>query len=218
MAHSLDSLPNIETIRALYLRGPAAHDFQHVLRVTRLAERIAAAEGASPEVVRLAALLHDVGLSEVRTEHHRRGAEIARGLLTGLPSEFVEAIAHAIEAHRFRTEPEPQTLEARVLSDADKLDAIGAIGVARAFAHAGADGTELWLLPWREIVEQGGDATDSPSELGHRYTPVHEFVYKLRLIPQRLYTASARELAAERLAFMIAFFDRLDEEALLGLR
>ena len=126
----------------------------------------------------------------------------------------MEAVAHAIEAHRFRAEPAPTTLEAQVLSDADKLDAIGAIGVARAYAYAGAHGTALWKLPWQAIAGGKGDAVRSPDDLGGDYTPVHEFVYKLDRIPDRLYTATARTIAAERQRFMRAFFDRLDEEAM----
>ena len=123
-------------------------------------------------------------------------------------------MAHAIEAHRFRAEPAPATLEAQCLSDADKLDAIGAIGVARAYAYAGAHGTALWKLPWQAIAGGKGDAVRSPDDLGGDYTPVHEFVYKLDRIPDRLYTATARTIAAERQRFMRVFFDRLDEEAM----
>ncbi len=100
-----------------------------------------------------------------------------------------------------------------MLSDADKLDAIGAIGVARAFAYAGAAGTALWRVPWRAIAAQDGDAVAAPRALGAGYTPVHEFVYKLDRIPERLYTQTARAIARERQAFMRRFFDRLDSEA-----
>jgi len=204
----------IDSARALYACSGGGHDFDHVLRVTALAVRIAKAEGADLAVVRTAALLHDVGVSEGRVDHHRRGAEIAREVMRNQPTEFVEAVAHAIEAHRFRAEPAPRTLEAQVLSDADKLDAIGAIGVARVFAYAGARGTVLWRKPWREIVKEPGDPNSRPKALGGDYTPVHEFVYKLDRIPERLYTATARAIAVERQAFMRAFFDRLDEEML----
>ena len=204
----------VDFARGLYESGGGGHDFDHVLRVTALAERIAAAEGADGAVVRTAALLHDIGESEGREDHHLRGAVKARALLQGEPEAFAEAVAHAIEAHRFRAEPAPVTLEAQVLSDADKLDAIGAIGVARAYAYAGAHGTALWKLPWREIAAGQGDAVRSPVDLGSDYTPVHEFIYKLDRIPDRLYTATARALAAERQCFMHAFFERLDEEAM----
>ncbi len=204
--------------RTLYERGGGGHDFDHVLRVTALAERIGRAEGADLAVVRTAALLHDVGEGEERAEHHLAGAAMARDILAGQPAEFVEAVAHAIEAHRFRADPEPRTLEAQVLSDADKLDAIGAVGVARAFAYAGARGTALWRRPWREIAagsalsSAGSDANHAPQALGADYTPVHEFVYKLDRIPERLYTAAARAIARERQAFMRQFFEQLDQE------
>ncbi len=202
-----------EFARILYENGGGGHDFDHVLRVTALAERIAAAEGADVRIVRTAALLHDIGESEGREDHHLRGAAQARSILQGQPAAFVEAVAHAIEAHRFRADPAPATLEAQVLSDADKLDAIGAIGVARAYAYAGAHDAALWKRPWREIAAGQGDAVRSPDDLGGDYTPVHEFIYKLDRIPARLYTVTARAIAVERQQFMRAFFERLDEEA-----
>jgi uncharacterized protein len=207
----------MEAARQLYERSGSGHDFDHVLRVVALAEEIAQAEGAARMVVHTAALLHDVGESEGRKDHHLRSAAIAREILADQPPEFVDAVAHAIEAHRFRADPAPSTLEAKVVSDADKLDAIGAIGVARAFAHAGSRGTALWREPWRQIADAPAsslplDAESGPKILGAGYTPVHEFVYKLNRIPERLYTATARAIAAGRLEFMHAFFDRLDAE------
>ncbi len=204
----------VDFARSLYENGGGGHDFDHVLRVTALAERIAAAEGADLAVVRAAALLHDIGESEGRETHHLRGAARARELLAGEPAAFVEAVAHAIEAHRFRANPVPRTLEAQCLSDADKLDAIGAIGVARAYAYAGSHGTALWRRPWRAIAAEDGDAIRAPDALGEAYTPVHEFVFKLDRIPARLYTATARAIAAERQQFMREFFERLDAEVL----
>jgi len=204
----------IEFARGLYEKSGGGHDFDHVLRVTALAERIGRAEGADLAVVRTAALLHDVGENGRRAQHHLAGAAMARELLRDEPPAFVEAVAHAIEAHRFRADPAPRTLEAQALSDADKLDAIGAIGIGRVFAYAGARGTALWRRPWREIAAEAGDAVAAPRALGGDYTPVHEFVYKLDRIPDRLYTATARAIAAERQAFMRAFFERLDAEML----
>jgi putative nucleotidyltransferase with HDIG domain len=228
---------SIETARQLYERAGSGHDFDHALRVLQLARRIALAEGADPAIVSAAALLHDIGEGEVRKDHHVLGAVMAREILREQPPEFVDAVAHAIEAHRFRADPAPRTLEARVVSDADKLDAIGAIGVARVFAHAGSRGTALWRASWREIAsvstgtppasqaQDAGeeesqpaadpgslDAATGPRVLGAGYTPVHEYVYKLRRIPEHLYTSTARAIAAGRMEFMQYFFDRLDRE------
>ncbi len=204
----------LEAARLLYETSGGGHDFDHVLRVTALAERIARAEGADLQIVRTAALLHDVAESADRETHHLLGAQRARELLAAQPPEFVAAVAHAIEAHRFRHDPQPQTLEAKVLSDADKLDSIGAIGIARAFAYAGAVGTALWRQTLAEILAQDTDARRGPQELGENYTASHEFVYKLDRISDRLYTDIARQIAEERRAYMRDFFTRLDREAL----
>jgi uncharacterized protein len=209
--------------QALYRAGDAAHDFDHVLRVTRLAGRIAQAEGADLTVVRLAALLNDVpaggataphgdlrrALVGARRSHHQAAAGFARVLLLerGLGTEQVANVVHAIEAHRFRQRTvQPETLEAKCLYDADKLDSIGAIGIARAFAYAGAHHSRLWTEPWTAAP------ADAQRPTGRGYTPVHEYVYKLQRIMDTLYTATARQIGAERHAFMRAFFDRLDAE------
>lgn len=200
--------------RRLYAQGDAAHDFDHVRRVTQLALRIAQAEGADGTVVRLAALLHDLPVAEgessaYRLEHHLAAAAAARDLLVarGLDSARVDAVVHAIETHRFRDATrQPQTLEARCLYDADKLDAMGAIGVARAFAYAGTHGNRLWTEPWTAAPPAGAMPT------GADYTPVHEFVYKLQRLLATLHTETARAIGAQRHAFMVAFFDCLDAE------
>jgi len=132
---------SIEEARQYYQGHESSHDFDHVLRVLALAERIARAEGGDLEVVRAAALLHDIGRAEEEAtggDHAAIGAARAREILAGHPPEKVEAVVTAIASHRFRSGPPPATPEARALFDADKLDAMGAIGVARAFARAGA--------------------------------------------------------------------------------
>jgi len=113
-------------------------------------------------------------------------------------------VAHAIAAHRFRGGPAPHTLEAKVLHDADKLDAIGAIGVARAFAFGGYEGQRLWADVPPGYAESQANR--------HEHTPVHEFQIKLSRIKDLLLTQSARKLAEERHAFMVAFFEQLDRE------
>jgi uncharacterized protein len=212
MSASTDAAPwpSEAAARALYATGDAAHDFDHVLRVTRLADRIAQAEGADRTVVRLAALLHDLPVpTAARSDHHRAAAAAAAHLLTthDVPAPVVARVVHAIEAHRFRhRSTPPQTLEAQCLYDADKLDAIGAIGIGRAFAYAGAHGSRLWTAPWSAISATGLQAS------GPEHTPVHEYVYKLRNLSATLHTASARRLAADRHTFMARFFDQLDAE------
>jgi uncharacterized protein len=197
----------IEQARQCYHGTDAVHDFDHVLRVLALAECLARAEGADLEIVRTAALLHDAARGQPDhplADHAQAGAEMARCLLAGSPPDKVRAVAHAIAAHRFRTGPDPETLEAQVLHDADKLDAIGAIGVARAFAYGGHRGQRLW-------AEVPPGYQESQATL-HEHTPVHEYAYKLARIKDRLLTSSARRLAEERHRFMASFFERLERE------
>ncbi len=203
--------------RSLYVDGDAAHDFDHILRVTRLAERIARDEGADVTLVRLAALLHDVPVAETesgcaatgRSSHHLDAARYASAILAqrGLGTEGIETVVHAIEAHRFRDQSiRPLTPEAKCLYDADKLDSMGAIGVARCFAYAGAWNNRLWTQPWTTI------AADQEKPTGADYSPVHEYVYKLSHLYDTLCTATGKRIGAERHAMMVAFFDCLDAE------
>ncbi|RME83374.1 MAG: HD domain-containing protein [Caldilineae bacterium] len=210
-------MPDItpEFAQTLYTEGDAAHAFDHVLRVTRLAEHIARREGADIRVVRAAGLLHDCVRHE--HDHHLAAARRARQILADEDPAFVEAVAHSIAAHRFSRPPAPRTLEAQCLADADKLDAIGAIGIARAFAFAGHHGNRLWAATLEEIENTVGEDKQGYRERwgGTRnYTPGHEFVCKLAVLTEGLYTATAREIAARRHAFMVEFFRRLDAEAL----
>ncbi len=207
-------------IRQLYSAGDAAHDFDHVLRVTKMGVRIAQAEGADVDVVRAAALLHDVPVAgSGRDAHHLAAAEFADAYLraAGMEATRIENVVHSIQAHRYRDRSVcPQTLEAKCLYDADKLDSIGAIGVARAFAHAGSHGSRLWRAqptskaPPDDVKPSGLKA--QPHLRQCNYTPVHEFVYKLRHILSTLYTATARTIGTQRHDFMCRFYERLDAE------
>jgi len=204
-------LITIAEARRYYEAADAVHDFDHVLRVLALAEHIGRAEGADLEVVRAAALLHDVGREKAEADgldHAVHAADRAREILAGQPAEKVEAVAHAIAAHRFRTGPEPATLEAQVLFDADKLDAIGAVGVARAFAYGGARGQRLWAPVETVDVARWLEEGDDPAE----HTPVHEFIVKLSRIKERLFTPTGRAIAEKRHAYMVGFFKRFDAE------
>lgn len=201
----------IEQARALYDAADSVHDFDHILRVLSLAERIAEAEGANVQVVRAAALLHDWGREEAaaaQRDHAAEAAQRARALLEGADPAWVEAVVHAIAAHRFRSEPAPQTLEAQVLFDADKLDAIGAIGVARVYAYGGAQQQRLWAPVAAVDVSRWELEGDDPD----RHTPVHEFWVKLSRLKERLYTHTGKAIAEERHQYMADFFRRLDAE------
>ncbi len=199
--------------RQYYDNNDSAHSFEHVKRVVAIARRIAEAEGADIRIVQAAALLHDIGRAEQsRTGvcHAEVGARRAREILQGYPVEFVEAVVHAIVTHRYRDKQNiPQSLEAKVLFDADKLDALGAIGVGRAYAMAGQRGQKLWSPLHTAAADDLSSAIAGQPE---DHTPVQEYLFKLRYLRETMFTATGRRLAADRHAFMVSFFERLDRE------
>lgn len=206
-------MPTIETARAWYTNADPVHDFDHVLRVLRLAERLAQEEGADLEIVRAAALLHDAEGSapdsDQRLSHHHQSAQFAAGILAseGWPEARVEAVQHCIRAHRYRHDGEtPHTLEAKILFDADKLDVLGAIGVARVVAYAALNNQPLYAAPSQRFLASG------EKEPGEPHSAYHEYLFKLRRIKERLHTPTARMLAAERDAYLGAYFTRLEAE------
>lgn len=204
---------SIEEARVFYAGTDSAHDFDHILRVLALAERIARAEGADLEVVRTAALLHDIAREQEdrgagdKLDHAEVSAQEARAFLLkrGASEEFAGRVAEAIRAHRFRSARRAHSLEAQVLFDADKLDAIGAIGVARAYAVAGA-------LNQRLYSEPSGSETATRDQHNSGHSPVAEFRVKLSRLRERFHTPTARALAEERHRFMVEFFERLKQE------
>jgi len=194
-----------------YFKGVrGSHDWEHTLRVGRLCERIGSAEDADMTVLMIAAYLHDIGRydqdrSKGAVCHAQEGVKIAGPMIASLPlaPERKENIVHCIRSHRFRGENRPRTREARVLFDADKLDAIGAVGVARAFLFAGEVGAALHN-PGIDIEQTRPYSRD---DTGYR-----EYKVKLSKISKRILTAEGRRLARRRHAFMKNFFDRFLEE------
>jgi uncharacterized protein len=203
-------MPTIDQARAFYPDDDPVHGFSHVLRVYRLCERIGAAEGADLDVLRAAALLHDVeGDVDLRENHHLAAADFAAGILReeGWQDESIHSVLHCIRSHRFRNRAEqPETIEAKVLFDADKIDAIGAVGVARAVAYAVRAGMDVFAPPSVQYLQTGELAP------GESQTVAHEYLYKLRHIKDRLYTETGRSLAEERHRLMVVFFEGWLEE------
>lgn len=217
-------MPSLDAARLWYPDQDPVHGFDHVLRVLHLAEQLAIIERADLEIVRAAALLHDAEppLSmrqqegeRQRSNHHLDSAEFARLQLAkeGWSEERISAVEHCIRSHRFRDDREPpQTLEAQVLFDADKLDAIGAVGVARAIAYAVTHGQPFYATPSAAFLQTGRQ------EPGEAHSAYHEYVFKLCKLKDRLFTRSAAALAEQRHQLMTAYFIQLQDEASPGQR
>jgi uncharacterized protein len=206
--------PHIKKIRAFaehcFANSPGSHDWEHTVRVHTLSLHIGRIERADLDVVEAAAFLHDIArpeqdASKGKTCHAAKGAAMTAELLRTYPFPDGQQsnIIHCVRSHRFRENSKPETLEAKVLYDADKLDSIGAIGVGRAFLFAGEVGARL------HIPDVRAEETEPYSEEDTGY---REFKLKLSKIKDRMLTAEGRRIAERRHTFMKTFFERFLKE------
>ncbi len=197
-----------ETLAAALLplveAGDAAHDLSHILRVWRTVRIIAADEDADAEILTAATLLHDCVAvpkdAPERASASRLAARKAAGALRarGWPEARVAMAAHAIEAHSFSAGIAPQTVEACILRDADRLDAMGHVGIARCFAVAGAMGRAL---------HDPNDPAAARRDLDDTRFALDHFRTKLLTLADSFGTRTGRAMAAERHAVLEGFFD-----------
>jgi uncharacterized protein len=188
----------IDTIRQ-YIKEvfnqPGSHGLDHVLRVEYLCKVIGKEENADMGVLLPAALFHDIARPLERQTgmpHEEEGARMAEHYLRSVryDERSIRNIAHAIRTHRYRSIKKPETLEAWILSDADKLDAMGAVGIARTFIRAG---------------EHGGEISDAVDHMHN----------KLLNLNGLMYTETAKRLAEERHRYLCLFLETLEEEITL---
>ncbi len=207
--YSFDPESWISEIRPMYLGADPAHDFSHILRVYKNATIIGREEGADMQVLLLAALLHDVGSEKKHTS--KQGESVGQGkrsveaflVSIGLEEEAREKVLYAVDVHRFSGKIVPVTLEARILQDADRLDAIGAIGIARVFLTGGALGRELYNPD--DPFCRAREPDDAKWNLDHFYK-------KLLKLEFGMHTKSGKKLAAGRTTILRRYLWDLEEE------
>ncbi|TFW09861.1 HD domain-containing protein [Oxalobacteraceae bacterium OM1] len=187
-----------------------AHDLNHLHRVWRNASALAAEHPeADLLVIEAACYLHDiVNLPKNhpdRSQASRLAAERAVALLAGagFPAERLDAVAHAIEAHSFSAGIPPRSIEARIVQDADRIDALGAVGIARLFYIAGQ---------MRSALAHPDDALAAHRPLDDRAYALDHIAVKLARLPAAMQTEAGRRLAARRLEQALAFRDAFAEE------
>jgi len=197
-------------VQKYFKDAKGSHDWSHTERVYRLALKIGKTEKADLENLKVAAISHDIGRKsqdEVngKIDHAEIGAELARKILEkfNFKKEKIEKIIHCIETNRFRGNKKPESKEAKILFDADKLDAIGATGIGRAFLFAGEVGAKLH----NKDVDIEKTKAYSKEDTAYR-----EFMVKLRKIKERMFTKEGKRIARERHKFMVNFFNRLNKE------
>jgi uncharacterized protein len=202
----------------------SAHDLDHVKRVRNLCVKLARSfTGLDMEVLETAALLHDIArVKEDRdpsgaTDHAKLGAEMAAPILAGMGCSGIkiEAVLHCIRSHRYRSDNPPQSWEAKVLFDADKLDVLGAVGIARSYILTGEYGEKIYAeVGVEDYVRENltGGIVDGRVKDMTKHAANLEYEVKFKTLPARLYTPEARALAVERLEYMSGFFQRLKRE------
>jgi uncharacterized protein len=202
----------------------SAHDLEHVKRVCRLCKKLASSlPGLDMEVLETAALLHDIArVKEDRDpsgaiDHAKLGAEMAASILAGIgfSGTKTEAVLHCIRSHRYRSDNPPQSPEAKVLFDADKLDVLGAVGIARSYMLAGEYQEKLYAaVALEDYIREnltGGVPNGRVKDVS-KHAANLEYELKFKTLPARLHTPEARALAEERLEYMSLFFQRLQRE------
>jgi len=188
-----------------------AHDFNHVLRVVKTAKTLCAKESAIREIVIPAAYLHDCfSFDKNHPERHKSSviaAEKAVKFLKSIsyPPVYLDDIAHAIEAHSYSANIEARTLEAKIVQDADRLDALGAIGVSRCIQVSTKLNRPLY-------------SSDDPFCLSRSPDDAHftvdHFYRKLLNLENSMNTLSAKEEAKKRTSFMRSFLEQLGNEVI----
>lgn len=186
----------------------SGHDVQHVLRVSEMCKRLGGEEGADMDVLIASALLHDIAISEELesgVDHAEEGALRAESILrsVGFPEDKLREVIYAIRAHRYGAGISPESLEAKILQDADRLDAIGAVGLARAFAYGGARGAKIH------------DPKESPGSYDPRIvrSTITHIQEKLLKLKDSMNTPSAKKVAEGRHLFMVEFLERFFAES-----
>lgn len=200
----------IEYVKSIFKDEHSGHDYFHTMRVFQMATRIAKHENANVEVVQLAALMHDLDDIKLSPATHESKERAVRFMKThGLSNETIRAICAIIDEVSFKGTDSvtPETIEGKCVQDADRLDAIGAIGIARAFAYGGSHER---VMHDPEIAP----ATDMNEEeyRNHVSTTVNHFYEKLFLLKELMNTDTAKEIAARRDAYMKSYIlEFLDE-------
>lgn len=202
-------------VQEILEEAPSCHDFAHTLRVLANTEKLAAMEKVDEKTffaARIGALLHDIA----RPEELASGGKICHARFGGIKAEkilrelactdenFLLLIRNCVCRHRYRGQEKPVTQVDFLVHDADKLDSIGAIGIARACHFAGRIGAKLHNTEEEALSSEAYSKED---------TAYREYLVKLRHVPGRMLTESGRVLAGERASYMEGFFKRMNENS-----
>lgn len=212
----MDSKKSIDSIagevKARFITDSGGHDWWHIHRVWKMSKFIAEKEGADLFIVELAALLHDIADWKYHHGDEFIGGKTARSLLSNYPisESIVNEVVLIIDSLSFKgaaVETPMISLEGKIVQDADRLDAIGAIGIARTFAYGGMKGRSMYdpvVKPHLHDTFEAYKNAVGPT--------INHFYEKLLLLKDRMNTETAKQIAAKRHTFMEVFLTQFFEE------
>ena len=190
----------------------SGHDWWHTYRVWKMAQHIGCEEGVDMFVVELAAFLHDIADHKFHNGDDTVGPKTARQLLTehSIPGDVIDHVCEIIGAMSYKgagVTTEMRTLEGKIVQDADRLDAIGAIGIARAFAYGGHKNRPIHVPGEEPVLHQSKEAYFKSNGAS-----INHFYEKLLLLKDRMNTDIAKKIAGERHRFMEEYLARFFQE------
>ena len=197
-----------QIVEGIYNRFDASHDFAHIERVLKNAEEILQQESAANgEIVRLAVLLHDIDDAKYQTEGQLTASDIIRTI--GASDDLSQQVFACIDSVSFSggNTKELTSIEGAIVRDADRLDAIGAIGIARTFAFGGARGRKLY-----DTNEPAREQMSEADYRGKKTASVTHFYEKLLLLKELMVTDEGKRLAEQRHDYMVGFLKQLERE------
>ena len=193
-------------------KAEAGHDFWHILRVLKLSEKIAEKEGGNLLIIRLGALLHDIADAKFHQGDETIGPQIAREYLQSqnISNSIIEPVIKIIENISFKNSFEGQTytsLELQIIQDADRLDAIGAIGIARAFIYGGYKNNPIYDPEMKPNLNM-----DKKTYKKGNTTTINHFYEKLLKLKDMMNTPTGKQIAEDRHRFMLQFLEQFYRE------
>lgn len=189
-----------------------SHDWQHILRVYNMALHLHDFEGGNREIIELAALLHDISDHKYNGGNFDSGWQVARQVIIdfGGTAKLADSVANVVKVVSFKgalVKDTETSLEGKIVRDADRLDAIGAIGIARTFAYGGSKNQAIYLEDVPPVLHDSKEAY-----FNAKTHTINHFYEKLLLLKDRMETQTAKEIAQIRHDRMIRFLDEFMSE------
>ena len=202
----------VDKIRSQFEHDTSGHDWHHIMRVYRTSMHIQQHEGGDAEIIALGALLHDISDHKMNGGILNHGGIVTAGILEemGYPAETIAQVSLLVDNISFKganVNDKTISLEQQIVQDADRLDAIGAIGIARAFAYGGHKNRPMYVP---ETAPELHDSFEAYASSGTH--TINHFYEKLLLLKDRMHTETARKIAAARHDVMVRFLDQFYKE------